>query len=553
MSERNMGQVVPFQVNAARLRRSAQEHHRRGRPVEAVELLRHAALKEDSAAGWLHLAEQLQRLGCYEQASSLLYRLLAREDAPISTWLELAYAQLALGQTEAAQDSVYHYLNEDPYSDVADKARFLLDETAIDGDRRQPLRLMLLVRRGLLAWQAGEEQLGERRLRRAIRLTDHPEKIQGQLSALLMGQKRVQEAITCLLAAHRRAPENVRITCALSTMLESVGNRRIASGLLQAASAHCTNAADEEILLAAAQTQRAWKTYENLLLERYRQQPCSIRLLHHMAQLHWHKRDKATAEGYLQRILRLDPDDACANTLLQWMGVCKAGEPIPLEKIVAEGTVNELKRVFDQAVKAELSPTEMLEPGTESRRAVDWCFEIGSSGIQQLCLEMFLTHDTPAIRQYLRELLTSPTVHQEVKQTALLRLNQMGEGGKLRVLIGQHMTEAECRPMAEGAKHLWRTFLGLLLVETRRHKQSPDIAKLASTIWLKLSLEQRQRAAGREALAWIKALEICYLNRTGQEEAARTAVRNMPVSQRMVGRVLQQIGPIVALEYNAEE
>lgn len=553
MSERNMGQVVPFQVNAARLRRGAQEHHRRGRPVEAVELLRHAAVKEDSAAGWLHLAEQLRRLGCYELASALLYRLLAREDAPIRAWLELAYAQHAMGQTEATQDSVYHYLSEDPYSDVADEARALLEETDADEDSQQPMRLMRLVHRGLVAWQEGEEQLGERRLRRAIRLSGHPEKLQGQLAALLLRQERVQEALSCMLAAYRANPEDVRIVCALSILLESMGKRRMALGLLQAATPCCASTMDEEVLLEALKRQQAWETYEALLMESYRQQPCSIRLLLHMAQLQWHKGQKAEAEAYLQRILRLDPDDAYASSLLAWMAKHDAGEPMQVEGIVAENTLEMLKQVFDRAIRAELTPSEMLEHGTESRRAVDWCFEISDQGIQRLCLEMLLPHDTPAIRQYLRELLTSPTVQPDIKQAALLRLTQMGETGKLRVLVGQRMTEAECRPMPEGEKHLWQIFLGLLLVETRKHRQSAGIASCAAGIWAKLSLKQRQRAVGPDALAWVKAIEICYLSRTGQEQAAQEAARNMKVSQYRVGRVIRQIGPIFALENKAEE
>lgn len=552
MSERNMGQVVPFQVNAARLRRGAQEHHRRGRPVEAVELLRHAAVKEDSAAGWLHLAEQLRRLGCYELASALLYRLLAREDAPIRAWLELAYAQHAMGQTEATQDSVYHYLSEDPYSDVADEARTLLEETDADEDSQQPMRLMRLVHRGLVAWQEGEEQLGERRLRRAIRLSDRPEKLQGQLAALLLRQERVQEALSCMLAAYRANPENVRIVCALSILLESIGKRRMALGLLQAAAPCCANTMDEEVLLEALKKQQAWKTYEALLVESYRQQPCSIRLLLHMAQLQWHKGQKAETEAYLQRILRLDPDDIYASSLLTWMAKHDAGEPMPVESIVAENSFEVLKQVFDQAVRAKLTPSEMLEHGTENRRAVDWCFEISNQGIQRLCLEMLLPHDTPVIRQYLRELLTSPTVHPDVKQAALIRLTQMGETGKLRVLVGQRMTEAECRPIPEGEKHLWRTFLALLLVETRKCKQSADIARFAAAIWSQLSLRQRQRAAGRNALDWVKAVELCYLNQTGQKQALKDAMLNMPASQRRVERILQEI-PMIGLENKAEE
>lgn len=552
MSERNMGQVVPFQVNAARLRRSAQEHHRRGQPVEAVELLRHAAVKENSAAGWLHLVEQLRRLGCYEQACKLLYRLLAREDAPIRAWLELGYAQHALGKTVAAQDSVFHYLDEDPYSDVADEARALLDEITADDDSQQLQRLTLLVRRGLSAWRENQEQLGERRMRRAIRLAEHPERIRCQLAALLVKQGHIQEGLDCLWAARREAPEDVRTVCILSMALDSVGKRRMALGLLQTVASFCTSAAEEEMLLTAVRSQQAWKTYEAFLMERHRQQPCSIRLLHHMAQLQWHKGQKAMAEGYLRRILRLDPDDICAISLLQWMGEHAVGEAMQQESIVTENTVEGLKRLFAQAVKEGLTPAEMLEPSTESRRAVDWCFEMNSLEIQQLCLKMLLLQDTPGVRLYLRELLTNPTAHQKVKHDALLRLSQLGEGSKLKVLIGQRMTEMECRPVTDGTKHLWRTFLLSLLTETRRHRQAADVANLAAKIWTGLSREQRQQSAGKDCYIWVKAMELYFLRTTGQDKAACQVEHSMPVSTYRVNRVLRQISRVTGLKIKTE-
>jgi D-amino peptidase len=48
MSERNMGQVVPFRLSPGKLRRSAYEHRRKGHPMEAVERIE-AAAKEAAA------------------------------------------------------------------------------------------------------------------------------------------------------------------------------------------------------------------------------------------------------------------------------------------------------------------------------------------------------------------------------------------------------------------------------------------------------------------------------------------------------------------------
>ena len=77
MSERNMGQVVPFRLSVGKMRRSAYEHRRKGHPMEAVELLRRAAQQEDTPAGWLHLAEELRRLDPDEVYGEVLTQGLA--------------------------------------------------------------------------------------------------------------------------------------------------------------------------------------------------------------------------------------------------------------------------------------------------------------------------------------------------------------------------------------------------------------------------------------------------------------------------------------------
>lgn len=552
MSERNMGQVVPFRLSAGKMRRSAYEHRRRGHPMEAVELLRRAAQQEDSPSGWLHLAEELRHLGCYEQASTLLYRMLARPEPPIQVWMELAKAQAALGRTEAAEDSLYHYLNEDPYSDIADEARAMLNSLEEPVEPEEAFRLSLLVRRGLTAWRAGRKQLGERRLRRAIRMAKRPARLYITMALLMMAENRFSEAARCLASAVRSEPDNARAACMLSVAMNAMGRRRVALGLLRQARGLCGTAEGEELFLTTAWTISAPRTREDFLMERHRQQPCRIVLMHHLADLAWEKDDVQQAALWWQRILRLDPGDVRAGALLRWSREHGDGILPPMGMLPNVESKTMLQSLM-QADEQRLSPEEMLAPGSDCRAAVDWCFTVSSPGIQLKCLEMLATQDTPVTRQYLKELLTSPTVQQEIRHRIMLHLAQVGENGPLNVLMGQRMTLAECAPMPQGRKRLWRAFLPRLLEETRRYRQSEAIVAFAAELWPLLSPRQQHEAAGMDNYLWVKAVEILYLRLTEQDGAAARAVKHMPVSMRRVSRVLRKIARRMEHDMNMEE
>ena len=166
----NHGKLVPFKLPASRMRRVADTCRRQGQMEDALVLLRRAAVQEDTAAGWLPVARQLRQMGCYEQAVTLLQRLCAREDMIPEVWLELGRCQHALTQRESACDSLYHYLQEDPYSPEAEEAHILLDSME-QLEQRHGQRQEALVQRGMGAFRHGQQELGLRRIRRALRMT----------------------------------------------------------------------------------------------------------------------------------------------------------------------------------------------------------------------------------------------------------------------------------------------------------------------------------------------------------------------------------------------
>ena len=539
MSKQTLGKVVPFALPAYRLRRSADDYRRRGRMEDAVVLLRRAAVQEDTAPGWLHLARQLRQMGCWEQAVTLLYRQCAREDMLPETWLELGRCQHALGRREAACDSLYHYLQEDPYSEAAEEAHALLD-TLEQPEGRSALRQGLLVRRGLTAFRRGDTALGQRRIRRAIRLTEDAAPLHITLALLALADNRGEDALRELARALKKEPDNVRAASMLSVALSGMGKPRAALGMLEKCASMATEPAGEDYFLTAAWTLSATGPARRYLTARLKHQPCRIALLHPLAALDWQEGRTEDALHIWRRILAVDPTDQRAQLLLAWAQEHPGEALPPMGALPPEAVQRRMTELM--AILASHPPAEtLLRWDSPMRMTVDWCMTVPDEGLQTAAVRAAGAEDAPCSRAWLRETLTLPGTLPEVRQRVMIRLAEMGEDAPMNVLIGQRMTTAQLTKVENVPRSQWHLYLPRLLQETRRTCEATELAFFAADLWRVMSPAQRQEATGERGYQWIKAMEILYLRLTGREDEAAKVVRALPVSARKISRVMRSL------------
>lgn len=545
MTEKNFGQVVPFTLSAARLKRGASVYRKRGQHVEALELTRRAAREEDTPSGWLALAQQLRAQGCWEQAASILTMLLARGNLPPDTWLELARCLEAIGWSELATDCLYHQLEDDPWSASADEARMMLSGLESPLLRQAPDRLPLLVRRGLKAWQEGRRELALRRLRRALRMEDETERLHITLAYLYLSEDDMPSAIRETCRAIHAAPDHPQPWLALSGMMAQQEKRRVALHLLRRARPLCQDVASEELYLSAAWSIEAYREAENYLLDRLRRYPGRIALLLPLADIAWVTSQRERAMQIWRHVQRIDPDDRRAAAMLAW------AQSDPDDSLLAPGALpmSALKNhllTLSRAVIAGLPEEELLRPGSETRAMLDGCFDIAEEVQQSAALSLITQSEHPDVVQYLRRLLLHPGVLPTVRRRVLVRLAELGETGPMYMLMGSRVTTVQCQPVDMSKPvSLWRMFLPALLRETRGWRQSPEIIGFAADLWPLMSPAQRRAAAGREQLCYVKAIELIYLRVTGQEASAELAVSDLPLSARRIGRVLRALGRVM--------
>lgn len=546
MKDRNFGQVVPFSLSAAKLRQGASTYRKRGQHVEALELLRRAAREEDTPSGWLALARQLRLQGCWEQAASILMMLLARDDVLPDTWLELGRCLRVIGWPELAVDCLYHTLEEDPWSAEADEARMILSELEAPSARSLPDRMPLLVRRGLRAWQEDRHELALRRLRRALRMEEHTERLHVTMSYLHLSQGDAATAARELIRAIHAAPENPQAWLALSTLLSQQGRRRAALGILRQARPLCRDVPSEELYVSAAWAIDALREAEDYLLDRLRRWPGRIALLLPLADVAWAMNQQERAIQIWRHIKRIDPDDRRASAMLSW---AEGGpeEPLPALGALPMSALRKHLLALSQAVISNLPEEALLRPGSETRAMIDGCFDIADETQQAAALSLLSESEHPDVIRYLRQLLLHPGVLPPVRRRVLVRLAELRETGPMYMLMGPRITTVQCQPVENRPMSLWRMFLPVLLRETRTWRQSEEIVAFAADLWPMLSPEQRQAAAGREQVCYAKAIELLYLRMTGQEEAAEASVARLPVSIRRVGRVLRRLARMIDL------
>ena len=542
MSQNEQGTVYAFRLSGSRMRQSAAQLRRQGQTLDALALVRRAAEQDDTPAAWQALAAELRTLGCWEAASGLLARVLSREPHQPGAWIDMARCMKALGQTDTALDCAYHQLQEDPWSPGGDAARDLLAELEQLPEEREPHRTPRLIQRGMVAWQSGNRETGERLIRRALRIAADKERLLVTTAMMCMLEMDFAGALRYLPRALRLNPDDPRTLTALSTLYHQRGKRRLARGLLQRAGKNADSVLAEDGFLTAAWAQDAWPEMQEYLDARMKRLPYRIPLLTARATMACEQGAVDEATQRWKTILAVDPDDRNAATMIAWSQ--RAPEyflnlPGMLPRPERQRQLVELKSAAEG-----LTMEKLLQAGTPSRRWMDW-FIASSDGTERQYATALLENsgEVGEVVPYLKELLCRPFLRHDVRQWALVRLAEMGCREELLILVGDHYSLIACQPVDEKKQRQpWRSFLAELLRETRRYRQANEIADFAAQIWQGMTGRQRMDAAGAGCGLWCKAVEILYLRMTGREQQAARVAADMPLSPRRISRVLRQIG-----------
>ena len=540
MSQNEQGTLYAFRLSGSRMRQSAQQLRRRGQIMDALSLTRRAAEQEDTPAAWQALAAELRLTANWEVASRLLARVLSRDQHQAGVWADMALCMQALGQKDVAVDCAFHQLQEEPWGKEGDVARSVIAALDVAEDDKEPRRTQRMIHRGLTAWQSGDRAAGERRIRRALCIAADKERLLVTTAMMCMLEMDFDGALHYLPRALRLNPDDPRTLTALSTLYQQLGKRRLARGLLVRAGKHADSVMAEDGFLTSAWAQDAWPEMNDYLAERMKRQPHRIPLLAARATMLCENDALDDARQLWKEILAIDPDDRSAATLLA------RAQHAPEQLFTAPGMLPRTERqrqMTELKMLAESLPMEeVLRPGSQGRRTLDWFLAGSDLQERQYAMELLGGSGDGAVIPYLKELLCMPFLRHEVRQWALIRLAEMGCQDEMLILAGGHYTMIACRKVdEETAAAPWRQFLPELLQETYRYHCSGEIMCFAAHVWRSLPEEARLQAGGAQRYLWAKAVEVLFLLRHDEEALAARAVRESGQSPRRISRVLRRI------------
>jgi len=540
MSQNEQAVLYPFRMTGSRMRQSAAQLRRQGQTLDALTLVRRAAEQDDTPSAWQVLAEELRLTGNWEAAVQVLARVLSREPHQPGAWMDMARCLHALEQTPLAVDCAYHQLQEDPWSAESDAARSLLAEIDLQPEVREPARVQRLIHRGMTAWQSGGRQLGERRIRRALRLTRDKERLLVTAAMMCMLEMDFEGALRYLPRALKCNPDDPRTLTALATLYHQLGKRRISRAFLIRAGRHAESVMAEDGFLSAAWAQDAWKETNDYLAARMKPFPHRIALLSAKATMCCELGDVGAAQQLWRDILAINPDDRQAAAMIAW-SQAQPESFISVPGMLPRSERNRQMAELRMAVES-LDAAELLRQGSRTRRLLDWALESSEPLERRHAMTLLETAEGEALIAYLKELLCRPFLRMETRQWALVRLAQLGCREEMLMMAGPHYTLVQCQRVEEQTpQQPWRIFLPVFLHETRRHGAANEMAEYAAAIWPIMTPEQRMDAAGPGSLVWCRALEVMWLNKYRAYEDAQRVLTRSGVSARKIGRAIRSL------------
>lgn len=538
MNCNEQGMVYAFRLSGSRMRQSAVNLRRHGQVLDALALVRRAAEQEDTPASWLALAEELRLTGNWEAAAHLLARVLSRDMEHPSAWMDMARCMYALGQRETALDCAYHQMRVEPWSSAGDAARTLIGQCQAFPHVHESRREQRLIHRALSAWQGGDRPLGERRVRRALRIVRDKERLLVTAAMMCMMQLDLDGALHYLTRALRYDPQDARTLTALSTLYYQRGKPRLARGFLQKAGQCADTVMAEDGFLTAAWAQDAWPEMRAFLSSRRRQTPHRAALQSAEADLLMETGHPDAARDMWRNIVAIDPDDRYASAMLS-APPAEEGSFLNMPGMLRRSVrIQQMEELRAAAGRGE----DLLRIGSRNRRLLSWCLFSDDGTERKLAMELLENCGGEAV-PFLKEVLCRPFTRMETVQWALSRLAEENGGERLLILMGSHYTVIGCRRPEQDEKGPtpWACFLTSLLIATRSRRQSREIAEFAADIWRELPPTLRRQAGGKASYAWCVAVEALYLRAAGEEAAAVRAVQDAYIPPRRVSRVIRQI------------
>ncbi len=549
--------VVPFARDAGFLRARAQDHVRAGRMLEALELYRLLAGREDAnPLQRFELAVQYSDMGAYELGNRLLYELAQSGEHLAACFFTLGRNYYVQQDVRRAQDCLLTATRLEPEGHFAEECEAMLDrlDEALAGERAED-RTEKAMQRGVQALESGQSARAVRWLGYAeSKGAGHPDAPALLCFAHLAGD-RPAEALECARRAYRSDKHSVYALCAMACAMYAQRNPVLSAKFLDRAESEAETANEIALLCQCACEVGAHDMVLALLRVVHAEQPFAPNLLHMLAAAHWNIGQVRQALQHWATLRRLDP-----GNLVAWVMHERArakidqGEvqepPSPEEacsyrmELSAEDSIDKLLTLQQVLRQGQDAMQARFESDAEFAAILAWGFTVQDEheSTRNAMLSLLGSLKGQRAERMLLALLTDAEQSEELKREVMGLLAKRGlcgpyymeSSGRVLRVMGQVVSpEVALPPNCERI---------LQAAVDRLTPRYGDVVQELSRIWL--PFVQRREQPGepiKRPRVWIAALECAYRARNHRHVNLERLCARQRISLRALRRCMRML------------
>lgn len=554
--------VVSFERSSEYVHHRAMVNRRENNPVDALELMRHAAERSPENKEYqLDLAELYCEMGCHEQSNRLLLDLLSRKDAPAECYYGLALNQLGLNDLEGARQSLRLYRSADPNGALSGDAGRLAAELEIYDALNRPAsrrlyRAMCIADRACDAMREGEGEKANRLFERSFALSSEQYEMRAMYAMNLLSVGDEQAARREAERASEGFPPSVRAMCVSAQVLHALGETDRAKALVRESMKEHTDGADLRLLIyTLSELEMHAEAAESARLA-LQETPYDRQLLHIRAvALYRSGRSEDQVRHFWLRILRIDPDDTIARFYQDAAakGVLKDNMPDYVYQVPEAEYERRFVWLSEQVNEGLIRTREIWKADPEFRRLIRWAAAADNEKLRHVAVTVIAAMDDEEAQSSARALLFSRNVQTELKihAASLLRLR----GADMKAMLPAEPDVAASIPDAE--QLLDELLVGerqLLRYADQVLREEYDISALAA-LTLMWAVYRRNRGMRFDPLvcseAVSAALVYIYLLQHGKKPRIEKIARQFGCKVRRVAFYASRIACVLE-EYEGE-
>lgn len=443
-NETTMGQVIPFARSAEYLRRLAVKQRTRGKPVQALELLRLSLKKAPNDAGVvMELAETYAEMQCPSLSNRALFSLLKDESVAPECLYGAGCNFYAIQMPDCARDCLVLYLQKRPDGEFAPEAVDLIETIDGTAEEGSPLeaRITRRMSRALDSMDEDRPHLAARQIRRVLSLERHNGGAHALLAFALLGANDTAGALEAARFAMRCSREDIRALCAMAAALKANGSHDAARLFLNRAVSRIENDEDTQLVCQTACEMGDHACVRKVLSKLMPESPLNDELLHLFASACQNAGDTEEAMRCWRLLRRIDPMDTVAEyrlaraedgTLLREIPYARQA---PLAETLARLSL--LRGWVQEGADALLA---RWADGDEVEKLLRWGLSSTEHGVPQAMMGVLTTIGDARAQAALRDMLCDAGIADALKHSALAALCLMGVKGPFYALISGRLT-----------------------------------------------------------------------------------------------------------------